>query len=197
MTEEMTINIIFGFCAYLIGSISSGLIVKKFLGTDDPRDAGSGNIGATNMWRIHSKKAGIITLFGDMLKGLVPMAVLRFLDYDDDILNIVAVSLVVGHMFPFYLKFKGGKGVATGFGVMVVLAPIAVFYSACAFSVFTLITRWVSLGSIIAAFSIFFFTAVQPFAREYWIASFIIGILIILKHGGNIVRLVKGTEPKI
>lgn len=197
MTEEMTTNLIFGLCAYLIGSISSGLVVKKFMGTDDPRGAGSGNIGATNMWRIHSKRAGIITLAGDMLKGLVPIAILKLLNYDAQILNIVAVSLVLGHMFPFYLKFKGGKGVATGFGVMVVLAPIAAFYSACAFLVFTLITRWVSLGSIVAAFSIFFFTAVQPFAREHFIAAFIIGILIILKHGGNIVRLFKGTEPKI
>jgi len=183
---------------YLLGSIPFGFIlVRSFRGVDI-RNVGSGNIGATNVAR-SSPLLGILTLALDALKGFAAVALTLFLFPGRPVLAAaVALFAIVGHMFPVWLHFRGGKGVATGLGSFVVLAPKAVLFALAIFAVVVLVFRYVSLGSIIAV--ILFPLLVILIDRQLcnpaiaWIA--VASVLIVFRHHANIRRLIAGTEPR-
>jgi glycerol-3-phosphate acyltransferase PlsY len=191
--------------AYLLGSIPFGyLIVRKKLG-DDIRQSGSGGTGATNVSRRAGKTAGVITLVLDALKGSFAVFIAKELSPNVDwVIAAAAIAAILGHMFPVWLGFRGGKGVATGVGVFLILAPIAVLCAGVIFVTIVSLTRYVSLGSIVAAATIPLFVwlqsvFVEPVAdlRPFLIAAIVGALLIVFAHRGNIGRLARGTESKI
>jgi glycerol-3-phosphate acyltransferase PlsY len=190
--------------AYLIGSIPFGyLIVRQKLG-DDVRVTGSGGTGATNVSRRAGKGAGVLTLVLDALKGAAAVLIAQKLGGSDWITAGAAIAVIVGHIFPVWLGFRGGKGVATGAGVFLVLAPIALMCAGLVFVAIVFFTRYVSLGSMMAAALIPVFVwlhsvFVVPMAdlRPLLLATVVGAVLIIFAHRGNIERLARGTESQL
>jgi glycerol-3-phosphate acyltransferase PlsY len=194
--------------SYLLGSIPFGyLIVRKKVGADI-RETGSGGTGATNVSRRAGKAAGIYTLVLDALKGAVAVVWAVVLvgssSHSAWIVTAAAIAVIVGHIFPVWLKFRGGKGVATGVGVFLMLAPIALVCAGILFLAIVLFTRYVSLGSIVAAATIPLFVWLQsvfvtPVAdlRPLLTAANVCAALIVFAHRGNIGRLTQGTESQI
>jgi acyl phosphate:glycerol-3-phosphate acyltransferase len=188
--------------AYLLGSIPFGFLLAKLFGGTDVRKEGSGNIGATNVVRAAGLPAGFLTLFLDAAKGAAAVLLGAKLSNDSATwMMIGALAALAGHCFPLWLKFKGGKGVATAAGVFLVLCPPAL---ACAVILFILVVafwRYVSLGSVSAAAAmpllIYFFWApshAPPLVITF--GTLAVGLLIVYKHRENIRRLVEGAEPK-
>jgi acyl phosphate:glycerol-3-phosphate acyltransferase len=194
--------------AYLLGSIPFGYLIVRLKGGGDVRETGSGGTGATNVTRRAGRGAGVLTLGLDALKGALAVVAARYLLTDDFSVDwwVVAAALaaVLGHVFPVWLRFRGGKGVATGLGVFLSLAPLAVL---CALPVFALVvwaTRYVSLGSMTAAALLPLFvwllgarTGAGESLRPLLAASLAGGALIIFMHRANIGRLMRGTENKL
>lgn len=194
--------------AYLIGSIPFGYLIVRHRVGDDIRETGSGGTGATNVSRRAGKAAGVFTLVLDALKGSVAVLVARILVGDgpspDWMGAAAAIAALLGHIFPVWLGFRGGKGVATGVGIFFVLAPIALLCAGVLFVAIVSLTRFVSLGSIIAAATIPLFVwlqsvFVEPVAdlRPLLVAAIVGALLIIFAHRGNIGRLARGTEARI
>ena len=148
--DETTILALLIGAAYLIGSIPTGLLLGKAYGID-VRKEGSGNIGATNLYRTVGRKVGIITLIGDCLKGLLPVVLVKFSTLPPEFAAWVGLAAFCGHVFSVFLKFKGGKGVATALGVFLALAPLATAIAIALFAGLMFLWRYVSLGSIAAA----------------------------------------------
>jgi len=202
------ILIIVVIVSYLLGSIPFGyLIVRKKVGADI-RETGSGGTGATNVSRRAGKAAGIYTLVLDALKGAVAVVWAVVLVGSSSraawIVTAAAIAVIVGHIFPVWLKFRGGKGVATGVGVFLMLAPIALVCAGILFLAIVLFTRYVSLGSVVAAATIPLFVWLQsvfvtPVAdlRPLLTAAVVCAALIVFAHRGNIGRLAHGTEAQI
>jgi glycerol-3-phosphate acyltransferase PlsY len=184
--------------AYLSGSIPFGyLIVRKKLGADI-RESGSGGTGATNVSRRAGKSAGIVTLVLDAMKGSVAVLLAKTFAPDVDwLIAAAAIAAIVGHMFPVWLGFRGGKGVATGVGIFLMLAPVAVLCAGIIFVIIVALTRYVSLGSIVAAATIPLFVWLQADSRPLLTAALVGALLIVFAHRGNIARLARGTESKI
>jgi glycerol-3-phosphate acyltransferase PlsY len=183
--------------AYLIGSIPFGyLIVRGKIGADI-RQTGSGGTGATNVSRRAGKMAGVVTLVLDALKGAAAVLIAARLTQSDWLVAIAAVAVIVGHIFPVWLGFRGGKGVATGAGVFLVLAPVAVLCAGVVFLAIVFATRYVSLGSMIGAATIPLFVWLQNDSRPLLIAAGVGALLIVFAHRGNIGRLAHGTEAQI
>jgi len=183
--------------SYLIGAIPFGLLLSRSSGIDI-RTEGSKNIGATNVARLLGKKMGALTLGCDMLKGLLPMfAVSLLLGADPNrelLIALCGAATVMGHMFPVYLRFKGGKGVATALGAFLYLAPPAVLGCLLTFLVTVFLSGYVSLGSLLGSASILVVLLVlQVPVWKFWLAAFIV-LLIWVKHYQNIGRLFDGTE---
>lgn len=182
---------------YLIAAIPTGIVLAKVMGYEDVRDKGSGNIGATNVYRVAGKLPGILTLIGDILKGLLPLLAIK-LWLEPSALQLGAASLVaiVGHCYPVYLKFKGGKGVATALGIFLALCPGAVLVAAAIFIVTVAISRFISLGSVLAALSapVLMLMFGQP--QAIFIGSLCISLLIVWRHRSNIRRILDGTETR-
>lgn len=194
--------------AYLIGSIPFGYLIVRHKVGDDIRESGSGGTGATNVSRRAGKAAGVFTLVLDALKGSVAVLLARVLMNDgpsaDWIVAAAAVATLVGHIFPVWLGFRGGKGVATGVGVFLILAPVALLCAGVLFVAIVALTRYVSLGSMVAAATIPLFVwlqsvFVEPVAdvRPLLAAAIVGALLIIFAHRGNIGRLARGTEAQI
>jgi glycerol-3-phosphate acyltransferase PlsY len=183
--------------SYLIGAIPTGVLLTRLAGTGDIRQSGSGNIGATNVYRVAGRRLGILTLVGDALKGVAPVLfAVGVLHFSDIQVGLVALAAFLGHCFPVYLGFKGGKGVATALGIYLVLSPLAVLV---AFLVFALILwkwRFVSLASIIAAASIPILVYLFQHSLALFGVSLAISALVILRHRTNIERLMNGTENR-
>ena len=184
--------------AYLCGAIPFGYIIAKKFKHVDIRTVGSGNPGATNVYRTISKPLGILTLFLDMLKGFIPVYFVKIINPEFYwIVIAVALVTIIGHIFTVFLKFKGGKGVATGCGVFLALNPLSVLICFITFAIILAIFRYVSFASIIAAMmlpiSLYWLDAVP----ELILFSGVIAILIVIRHIGNIKRLLNGTENKI
>ncbi len=189
-------KILFVLFAYLLGSVPTGIVVARVLGGVDPRKAGSGNIGATNVSRTSGKKAGALTLAGDVLKGALPPALAVLVSAGDAFVCGVALAAIAGHLFPVFLGFKGGKGVATACGAFLVLSPPALFLSMGVFILMVFITRYVSVGSMSAALSMPLFLFIVGAPRQYVVLGVVVAVLIIFKHSGNIKRLVEGRENR-
>ena len=196
-SPEFIMTFFLSAVGYVFGSIPFGLLVSWAFGGPDPRKEGSGNIGATNVGRTSGQAAGLITLALDFTKGAVPAALALYVIKDPAGVSIVCYAAFIGHLFPVFLRLSGGKGVATAAGVMAVVAPMALFYSACLLVVLVIPTRYVSLGSIAAAAALPFFTAVLPWYRDYTLLAVAIAVFVIYKHGSNIKLLMKGTEKKL
>jgi len=183
--------------AYLIGSIPVGITVARFFGGKDVTKEGSGNIGATNVGRVAGKKAGIITLFGDILKGIIPLLLSFWIAGDaPDILSFVALAAFLGHLYPLFNRFKGGKGVATALGIFIVLTPSAVIIAFIIFGITLYIWRYVSLSSMTAACAIPILVGIFSFSYAYIFLSLTIGGLVIFRHMDNIKRLLNGEESR-
>jgi glycerol-3-phosphate acyltransferase PlsY len=206
----MTLYLIVAIVAYLLGSIPFGYLLVKIFRGQDIRLSGSGNIGATNVARSGAKGLGALTLFLDALKGSVAVFCAWYLAFQDDLFApgyplpeayrlaaTAALFAVVGHMFPVWLKFKGGKGVATALGVFVVLFPKGIPFSLLIFIVVVALTRYVSLGSILA--TITFPIATWLLYHPDWVSLSLVvvtAVVIIGKHRANIGRLIAGTESR-
>ena len=183
--------------AYLLGSVPFGIIVARLFGGVDPRAVGSGNIGATNVKRSAGKAAGALTLLLDILKGALPTYVVWRLGYSSIIVSGVGLAAFTGHLWPIFLGFKGGKGVATACGVMAAVAPIAILLSLAVFIIAVGLKRYVSLGSILAAGLLPVFLSFMPRSREFLPLGLCIAVLVILRHSANIKRLAAGVENKL
>jgi len=191
------IGIFIALFGYLLGSVPTGLILTKFFSKVDPRKAGSGNIGATNIFRTSGKSLGILTLAGDLLKGAVP--VVMAIQWGESHLWIAAAGLspFLGHVFPIFLGFRGGKGVATALGVYLIISPIAVLIEFLAFAGIVWKWRFISLGSIACVTTIPILIAFfRSDSQAYFILSLIIAALVLYRHQANISRLLQGTENK-
>jgi acyl phosphate:glycerol-3-phosphate acyltransferase len=192
--------------AYLIGSLSFAVLVSKAFGLSDPRTYGSKNPGATNVLRSGSKPAAIITLILDALKGYVPVALVQMFGKDfglgDGTLAMVAIAAFVGHVWPVFFKFKGGKGVATAAGVLFGIHWLLGLASLATFAIILFFFRWVSLASMATgAFATFFYLLGD---RGPWYASkavlaaiFVMALILAMRHKDNINRLLEGKEPKL
>ena len=200
----MPIGIFIALFGYLLGSVPTGLLLTKLYSKVDPRKTGSKNIGATNIFRTAGKTLGILTLMGDMLKGIIPiwiaikwgMANHWGLPVDWWI-ALAGLTPFLGHVFPIFLGFKGGKGVATALGVYLVLSPIAVLIELFLFLGVVWKWRYISLGSIFCATTIPILVAYfRSDSQAYFVLSVIIAALILYRHQSNIVRLLQGTENK-
>ena len=183
--------------AYLVGSISSGIIVSRFFNLPDPRTIGSKNPGATNVMRSGNKKAAIFTLLGDLLKAILVLAIAEYLGFNDLIIVCVALAVLIGHIYPIFYKFQGGKGVATAIGILIALNfKLALIVASIWLLVFG-IWRYSSLAAIVAAISApiiaIFILRDQSL---YCIAFTLITIIILFKHQANIRKLLSGTELK-
>ena len=180
--------------AYLIGSVPFGVILTRLAGAGDVRRIGSGNIGATNVLRTGRKGLALATLAFDMLKGALP-AWLAYRYLGPDMAVVAGLGAVLGHCFPVWLKFQGGKGVATAAGVVVALTPLVAAIAIGVFVLVVLATRYVSLasmlGAIAAAPGAYLLGYVQ--AAELYL---LLALLIVVKHSGNIRRLLQGSEAK-
>jgi glycerol-3-phosphate acyltransferase PlsY len=179
---------------YLLGSIPSGLLVTRLAGLGDIRRIGSGNIGATNVLRTGSKRAAALTLLLDLAKGWAAVAIAR--DWAGDAALLAAGTVIIGHMFPIWLGFRGGKGVATALGVLLALAWPVALAAALVWLAIVLMFHYSSLAALVAAVGS---AVLAPFLVDGPTAAVIAGIalLIILRHHANIRRLIGGSESRI
>jgi glycerol-3-phosphate acyltransferase PlsY len=182
--------------AYLLGSVNSAVIVCKLMELPSPNTTGSKNPGATNVLRIGGKKAAAFTFTGDALKGIIAVLIGHFMNQNEAFLCWIGLAAVIGHIFPIFFKFKGGKGVATAIGASIAIEPILGICIMLTWFVIAMVFRYSSLAAIIAflaspAFAGYFLgqDTIAPFA--------IIAVLIIIKHKQNIKRLLNGTESRI
>ncbi len=183
--------------AYLLGSIPVGILVSEWFKSGDPRESGSGNIGATNLARTAGKKAGLITLGGDCLKGLLAVLLARLFGAGDGVAALAGLAAFVGHLYPIFLNFKGGKGVATALGIFLALAPMATFMGALLFALVTGVSRLVSLGSIAAAITMPLFISQTGGNWKVVYCALIMSGFIIYKHKDNILRLCQNEENRL
>ena len=190
------IALVFGLIAYLIGSISCAIILSKLFSLNDPRQVGSGNPGATNVLRSGNKTAAVLTLIGDMLKGLIPVLIARYISDDAIILACTALGAFLGHLYPIYYRFKGGKGVATLFGIFLGLNPVIFLVMATVWLSMAKVFKMSSLASLCAGGSALLMSFFQP-SIPILGATFAITALLFWKHRDNIDRLRAGTESKI
>ncbi|EHT7839429.1 glycerol-3-phosphate 1-O-acyltransferase PlsY [Staphylococcus pseudintermedius] len=181
--------------SYLIGSIPSGYLIGKIFFKKDIRKYGSGNMGATNSFRVLGKPAGFAVTFFDIFKGFIVVFLPVLFNVEIHGL-LVGIFAILGHVYPIYLKFRGGKAVATSAGVMLAVNPILLLILAAIFFSILKLTKYVSLSSIIAAICC---VIGSFFVSDYimLITSFVVAILLIYRHMSNIKRIIKGTEPKI
>jgi len=181
--------------SYILGSVPTGLLLGKALGVDI-RDAGSGNIGATNVYRTLGRKVGIATLLCDCLKGLIPVLAARWMGLPDIWVAAVGFAAFFGHVYTIFLRFKGGKGVATALGVFLGASPLAVLAAIGVFALVIWKWRYVSLASITAAAAMPLFVAIIDGRPLITAMTLLIAAIVIWKHHENIIRLKSGTENK-
>jgi glycerol-3-phosphate acyltransferase PlsY len=189
--------IILIIASYLLGAVPTGVILAKAFAGRDIRQEGSGNIGATNVTRVLGKKVGALTLVGDLLKGFIPVWAGYHLVSSLEVVCLMGLAAFLGHLFPIYLGFKGGKGVATALGVFLYLSPIVILIEVIIFAFVVGIWKYVSLGSIIAAAAMPLLLLMIAFSKPIVLLSIVFAILIIIKHRSNIQRLLSGTESKV
>jgi len=183
--------------SYLLGSIPTGILIAMLMGGPDPRSAGSGNIGATNVMRVTGLLAGALTLSGDVLKGAIPVFIGQYIFGSISGVSLLALASFLGHLFPVFLGFKGGKGVATASGIFLVISPLVVLIDGIIFGLVVYISRYVSLGSLTAAALLPILITSFLATRGYLPLAIVIGILVIIKHTDNIKRLIQGKENRI
>ncbi len=182
--------------AYFLGSIPVGVILGRLKGVD-PRKTGSGNIGATNVMRAAGKKMGVVTLILDAAKGFVPVALAMALDVHVYVVALVGLVAFLGHVFPVFLRFSGGKGVATALGVYLAVSPLTILGAFVVFVIVAAIWRYVSLASMIGAIVVPIGLYLIGAPWSFVTMAGLITLVVILRHKDNITRLAKGTESKL
>ena len=197
----MLVYLIIIITAYLLGNISTSYIVAKRLAGVDIRTQGSGNAGSTNVLRILGKKAGALTFIGDVLKGLIAVLIARFIAYganldDTTCAYIAVVAVVLGHNYPVFLGFKGGKGVATSLGSMLGMNPLVALLCLGFFIIIVAITKYVSLGSMLGIGLSPVIMMINHNTKGVLVTLFLT-ISVVITHKENIKRLLNGTERKL
>ncbi len=182
--------------AYGLGSLSTAILYAKYKGLPDPRQAGSGNAGATNIARIAGRNAAIIVLAGDALKGLIPILLAKFFGLSGGALGMIALAAMLGHIFPIFFEFKGGKGVATALGGLIGISFWLGLFLVIAWVIVASITRYASLSSLVAAVLAPIFGMLFV-GGGMFLPGVIIAALIIWTHRDNIQRLRRNEESKI
>ena len=187
--------------AYLIGSLSFAVIVSRLMGLSDPRSYGSGNPGATNVLRSGNKAAAVLTLLLDALKGFVPVLLVKLygaqFGLDEGTLALVALAAFVGHLWPVFFRFKGGKGVATAAGVLLGLNPWLGVATLATWIVIAAFTRYSSLAALVAALFAPFYQVLIWGGGPIAVAVFAMGALLVWRHRANIQKLLNGTESRL
>ena len=180
--------------AYLMGSINSAIIYSKIRSLPDPRTKGSHNPGATNIYRIAGKRAAAMVMIFDVLKGVIPTWGSYYLSFEPHQIGMVAIACCLGHMYPIFFRFQGGKAVATAFGC---LLPVGLSLGASLLAIWLLVFRLTGFSSLSAIIAV----ACSPFitylvSPKYTMAVGMLAVIIIARHSPNIIRLLNGTEPK-
>ena len=192
---HMLLTLVIG---YLLGSISSGVLLSKLVMKDDIRAHGSGNAGTTNMLRVHGRGMALMTFAGDMLKGIIAVIIGALLVGGTTGKLVGVFGAVLGHNFPLYFGFKGGKGIATGFGSLLFVYPVQALAAITLFAILTVLTHYVSVGSIAAALALPTFVLMTRFDQPLlWGITFACGLFVVWNHRGNIKRLLSHTERKL
>lgn len=191
----IALTILMMIFAYLAGSLSSAIIVAKLYKLPDPRQNGSGNPGATNILRIGGPRLAVLVLVGDLLKGTIPVWCSYFIGLEAINLGLVAIAACLGHIFPIFFEFKGGKGVATALGAILPIGLDLTGLLVTCWLVMVFLTGYSSLAAIsVAMLSPLLTYMIKP---QYTVSVAMLGLLIIVRHQPNIIRLLKGTEAKI
>jgi acyl phosphate:glycerol-3-phosphate acyltransferase len=191
-------NVICVIIAYLIGSLETSVLLSRLFKFPDPRSQGSRSAGATNVLRTAGKNQALLTLIGDVLKGAVAVLIARLFHAEPFFIALAALAAVIGHIFPCFFQFKGGKGVATAFGGILMLTPFIALLLAVLWLVVVFATRFVSLASLITAAAAPILVLIFSSLRmAYFLPLLIMAGLIIWKHKDNIRRLRQGTENKV
>ena len=182
---------------YLLGSVSSAVLVSKLLGLPDPRQSGSGNPGATNVLRLGNKLAAALTLLGDVLKGVLPVLIAKYLDAETTGMALAGLGAFLGHLFPVFFGFAGGKGVATSLGIFLALNPLIAGLQVALWALMALVFRYSSLAALATALTTPVLLAWQMDDPVLTGFGIILAALLVFRHRANIVRLVQGKESKI
>ncbi len=190
----ISLTILLPIFGYLLGSISAAIVVARLLRLPDPRQAGSGNPGATNVLRLGGKRAAALTLAGDLVKGVVPVALARFLGLEGWALAAVALATFLGHLYPIYFGFRGGKGVATALGILLALQPLLGGSVLLVWVLIFLLTRLSSLAALGAALAAPILGLVLLQQRGEQALLLVLALLVLWRHRGNIARLRSGAE---
>ena len=189
--------LLFAIAGYLIGSISSAVVVSRLMSLPDPRAAGSGNPGATNVLRLGNKKAAALTLAGDLLKGVLPVLIAKALSDTTLAIAFAAGGAFLGHLFPVFFGFKGGKGVATALGVFLAINALLGASLAATWLAVAVIFRYSSLAALISAASAPLWAWLITAEPIIVYLALALGLILIGRHQGNIRRLLSGTESRI
>jgi len=192
----MIIDVTLLVLAYLLGSVASAIIVCRLMGLDDPRLGGSGNPGATNVLRLHGKKAGILALAGDLLKGVIPVLLAKNIGAADVVIALTGLAAFLGHLFPIFFRFKGGKGVATLLGVLLATSWIAGLLFLASWALVAKLFRYSSLAGITAGLLTPVFSLLLLPQVAYTICFSLMALLLVWRHKSNIRNLLAGTEPR-
>lgn len=181
--------------AYLLGSVSFGIVISKLFGLADPRTVGSGNPGATNVLRSGKKSAAFLTLLGDAFKGWLPVWMALQSNMLMWVVSGVGIAVFLGHLYPIYFRFKGGKGVATAFGVMLAISPLLGLAALVTWVIVFAFSRYASLASIVAALFVplHSYYYLRPY-QDFFLMLLVLSALLIWRHRGNIKKLLNGTE---
>ena len=182
---------------YLLGSVSSAVLVSKLMDLPDPRQSGSGNPGATNVLRLGNKPAAALTLLGDVLKGVLPVLIAKYLDADTTGIALAGLGAFLGHLFPVFFGFAGGKGVATSLGIFLALNPLIAGSQVALWALMALVFRYSSLAALVTALATPVLLAWQMDDPVLTGFGIILAALLVFRHRANIVRLVQGNESKI
>ena len=191
------LNLLLPLLGYLIGSVSSAIIVSKLMGLPDPRTSGSNNPGATNVLRLGGKKAAAITLLGDVLKGLLPVLIAKALTGSTLTIALVGIAAFLGHLYPVFFGFKGGKGVATAAGVFIGLSGIVTLILLGIWLITAAISKYSSLAALVATLSAPFVVLLFLPGIPFFLMACAIAALLFWRHRENIGRLKRGEESKI
>ena len=183
--------------AYAIGSIPFALLVARWWGADDLRRVGSGNLGAANVWRVSGATAGVLVAVLDIAKGALSVTLARHITDQSAAPAAAGLAAIVGHIYPVWLRFHGGKGVATASGVFAVLSPIALAPSLTIFAVAVALTRYISLGSVLAALALPPIAYVAGSSGPTVVVAVVASALIVFRHRTNLARLRAGVERRL
>ncbi len=197
MLTIVFVNAAYVIAAYLLGSISFAVVTSKVFGIADPRTYGSGNPGATNVLRSGKKAAAALTLLGDAAKGWLAVFVAMQLDLSDVQIVLVALAVFLGHLFPIFLSFKGGKGVATALGVLLALSGWLGLAVLATWLFMAVVFRYSSLSALVAAIAAPLYAFMLGLPREWVLASLVMSLLLVWRHKSNIQNLLAGKENKI